>query len=75
VGSKGLAHYLTIEEDEMHEELPPPQPMMMMGRLECEGCGERFARAELNEVVESLTYFPGDLLCFPCVNEADAEVI
>jgi formylmethanofuran dehydrogenase subunit E len=44
-------------------------------KLECEGCGERFARAELNEVVESLTYFPGDLLCYPCLNKSDAEVI
>jgi hypothetical protein len=42
---------------------------------ECEGCGERFPRAELNEVVESLTYFDGDLLCYACVNESDAEVI
>jgi hypothetical protein len=32
----------------------------------CDGCGERFRYSELVEVMEdhdSLTWFPGDLLC------------
>ena len=41
----------------------------------CSGCGQRFRHRNLFEVQESLTYFPGDLLCHECWQGSDAEVL
>ena len=41
----------------------------------CDGCRTRKMRTELREVLDSLTYFEGDLLCARCTNDSDAEVM
>lgn len=41
----------------------------------CSGCSGRFRHRELVEVVESLTYFEGDLLCPECRAGSDADVL
>ncbi len=41
----------------------------------CDGCGRRCRRSELAEVVESLTYHPGDILCGGCAASSDAETL
>jgi len=41
----------------------------------CAGCGDLFEGRELVEVVDSLTYFEGDLLCHECWQGSDAEVL
>ncbi len=41
----------------------------------CDGCGVRRWRRDLSEVVESLTYFAGDLLCPTCRHGSDADVL
>ncbi len=41
----------------------------------CSGCSYRFRHRDLVEVVESLTYFPQDLLCPECWGGSDAEVL
>lgn len=41
----------------------------------CDGCGERFPRRDLAEVVESLTFHPGDVLCPSCAASSDAETL
>lgn len=41
----------------------------------CDGCGERHYNRDLFEVVDSLTYFEGDMLCVDCLHSSDAEVL
>ncbi len=41
----------------------------------CSGCGSRFRHRDLVEVLESLTYFEGDLLCSECWHGSDAVVL
>ncbi len=41
----------------------------------CDGCGQRTWSRDLSEVQESLTYFAGDLLCWPCRRDSDADVL
>ncbi len=41
----------------------------------CDGCGRRVRRSELAEVVESLTYHEGDVLCPSCAASSDAETL
>lgn len=41
----------------------------------CDGCGARFARRELAEVVGSLTFHPGDVLCPSCLASSDADTL
>ena len=41
----------------------------------CDGCGRRFPLRALSEVVESLTFNIGDLLCPACLASSDAEVL
>lgn len=48
---------------------PAPKP------LPCAACGKRLPRRVLMEVVESLTYHQGDLLCAPCWFDSDAEAL
>ncbi len=41
----------------------------------CDGCGRRVRRSELAEVVESLTFHAGDVLCPSCAASSDAETL
>ncbi len=41
----------------------------------CDSCGERRWSRDLSEVVESLTFFEGDLLCPSCRRASDADVL
>ncbi len=41
----------------------------------CDGCAVRAWSRDLSEVVESLTFFEGDLLCPPCRHGSDADVL
>ncbi len=41
----------------------------------CDGCGRRVRRSKLAEVVESLTFHAGDVLCPSCAASSDAETL
>jgi hypothetical protein len=41
----------------------------------CEGCGVRRLNRDLREVVDSLTYFEGDMICRECADATASETV
>ena len=54
---------------------PRPRKTPKPAERRCDGCGGSFPRRELSEVLASLTFFEGDLLCRGCLSGSDAEAL
>ena len=55
--------------------VPHPRKTPKTAERSCDGCGTKHPRRDLSEVIESLTFFEGDLLCRGCISGSDAETL